>query len=208
MTRKTAIFLCLFTATQAAAHPHVFVETQLRVEVTDGMITGVDVTWSYDDFFTLLILEDMGLDPDGDAVLSAAELEQLRGFDLVEWPPGFEGDLYMSVSETPILLGHPQPTEIAVTEGRIVASHRRTLPPTPVGQVVLRQYDPTYYVDYTLVGVDLAAPCRALVTPPDPEAADEAIAKALELPPENEFDMLELGIYTADIVQFTCDPAS
>lgn len=200
--------VCLLSATAVAAHPHVFVDTDLALRVSDGQITGVDVTWTYDDFFTLLILEDMGLDPDGDAILTDAELDQLRGFDMVQWPPGFEGDLYMSDGDVPIPLAHPTVTGIALTNGRIVASHSREVPPTPLARVVLRQYDPTYYVAYTLTRLAVPAPCRAQITPPEPTAAEEAIAKALELPPESPFEMLKLGIYTADIVKFTCDPAS
>ena len=30
------------------------------------MVTAIRVTWTYDDFYTLMIMEERGLDPDGD----------------------------------------------------------------------------------------------------------------------------------------------
>ncbi|MGR3461685.1 MAG: DUF1007 family protein [Roseovarius sp.] len=65
-------------ATTAGGHPHVFADVALRFESdARGRLTGVEVTWRYDDFFSLLILSDMGLDPDGDGQLSDAELARL-----------------------------------------------------------------------------------------------------------------------------------
>ena len=57
-----ALVLCLPLG-NARAHPHVFVDVGLRFEADGrGNLTGVEVTWRYDDFFSLLILSDMGLD--------------------------------------------------------------------------------------------------------------------------------------------------
>ena len=69
MKHLTCALLLGLVAAPLGAHPHVFVDTAMRFEVNDDAeITGVTMTWSYDDFFTLLIFEDMGLDPDGDEV--------------------------------------------------------------------------------------------------------------------------------------------
>ena len=67
-----ALTLGLVTAPIAGvAHPHVFVDTQLRVVVgNDGVFKGVEVTWTYDDFYSLLLLSDYGLDNDGDGKLN------------------------------------------------------------------------------------------------------------------------------------------
>ena len=95
---RSVTTLCCATALLCAtplahAHPHVFVDTRMAVTVADGKAVRIDVTWTWDDFFSLLIFEDMGLDPDGDAILTEAELDVLRGFDFEVWPEGFEGDL-------------------------------------------------------------------------------------------------------------------
>ena len=56
----------------ATAHPHIFVDTALKVLVTDdGQLESIEVTWVYDEFYSLLIFEDLGLDADFDGELTA-----------------------------------------------------------------------------------------------------------------------------------------
>ena len=90
------------------AHPHVFVETGLRLVASEsGAIQGVEVTWRYDELYSLLVLEDMELDADFDGRLTAAELQVLDGFDL-NWVEGFEGDLYAKTAKGALGLGPPE----------------------------------------------------------------------------------------------------
>jgi ABC-type uncharacterized transport system substrate-binding protein len=201
--------LCLpGAAPKALAHPHVFVDTELRVFVEQGDAVAVEVTWTYDDFFSLLIFEDMGLDPDGDAELTRDELATLRGFDLEVWPEGFEGDLYAYHGGEKIELGFPEVTGIAVEDGRIVSRHVRTLPNLPAERLQLRQYDPTYYVAYTLTRpVRVEGGCRATISPHDPEKAEQAVAEELGTIPEDMFEQMLVGVHFADRVGFEC-PAS
>ena len=150
------------------AHPHVFVDVALRFQGDgQGRLTGVEVTWSYDDFFSLLILSDMGLDPDGDGRLTEDELAKLKGFDLEEWPEGFEGDLYIHAGGEKIALDHPEPTGVALEDGRIVATHRRGFGPVSADGLRVEPYDPTYFVDYTLTG-PVVLPEAALMPSPSP----------------------------------------
>ena len=202
--------LCI-AATPMIAHPHVFVDTDLEVVVEEGVVTGVNMTWAYDEFFTLLILEDMGLDPDGDGLLTSDELKTLKGFDFVTWPPGFEGDLYMAAADgTKIDLGHPVSTSIAVTDGKIVAGHTRTVPNADAQGMEIRQYDPTFYVQYTLDNLTVSAGCRSEVEPYDPTAADRALAEQLKNAEDAEgaFDVLEMGSFYADRIRLTCEHSS
>src|SRR6056297_2811011 len=74
MLRALALLLTTLCAPAAWAHPHVFVDVTLRfLPDAEGRLTGVEVTWAYDDFFSLLVLEDRGLDADGDMILTEAE---------------------------------------------------------------------------------------------------------------------------------------
>ena len=201
--------LSLALATPAGAHPHVFVDTDLTLVLNEAReLTGVDVTWTYDDFFTLLILEDMGLDPDGDGVLTEAELAQLKGFDLVEWPPGFEGDLYVHEGGEKIEMPRPTPTGIAVENGRIVATHHRAVPEVPAEDLVLEQYDPTYYVAYTLRDVTVEGPCRTQIAEPQPTEAEQALAQELSKVPEDMFQVMEVGVYYAAELRLSCEAPS
>ncbi|MDJ0822510.1 MAG: DUF1007 family protein [Paracoccaceae bacterium] len=201
--------LALGFAPLATAHPHVFVDTTLRLIVEDGHVVAVDVTWEYDDFLSLLIFEDMGLDRDGDGQLTTPELTRLKGFDLIEWPEGFEGDLFMWSNGEKIVLGHPQPTDIAVNDGRIVASHTRTVPQVAVAGLEVKQYDPTYYVAYTLTGVTTASgDCTADIAPYSRDAAEAALAEELSSMPEDVFEVMQLGHLYADTIRLTCSGSS
>lgn len=193
-------------AAPLGAHPHIFVETALRFEVNDqAQITGVTVTWTYDDFFTLLIFEDMGLDPDGDAELTQAELDQLFGFDLVEWPEGFEGDLYVFSNGEKIEMPYPRPIGIAVEDGFITATHFRDIPAVPIEGIEILQYDPTYYVAYDVSqGVTLTDPaCIAAVTDPNEEEAFAAVEEEAGTL-ENVFDEMLIGVHFSDTITFSC----
>jgi ABC-type uncharacterized transport system substrate-binding protein len=202
-------FFALALALVAAplgAHPHIFVETALRFEVNDrSEVTGVTVTWTYDDFFTLLIFEDMGLDPDGDGELTQAELDQLFGFDLVEWPEGFEGDLYVYSNGEKIEMPLPRPIGIAVENGFITATHFREIPAVPTDGIEILQYDPTYYVAYDVSqGVTLTDPdCTASVTDPN---EDEALAAVEEEAGslEDVFDEMLIGVHFSDTITISC----
>ena len=102
-------------APAALAHPHVFVDVTLRfLPDEDGRLTGVEVIWRYDDFFSLLLLEDMGLDPDGDMELSGEERAALKGFDLVDWPEGFEGALFLETGGAAVALDPPEALDAAI----------------------------------------------------------------------------------------------
>ncbi|MFP4328753.1 MAG: DUF1007 family protein [Paracoccaceae bacterium] len=212
MWKPAALSLALVASPAGlVAHPHIFVDATVTLELDDEhRITGVEVTWVYDDFFTLLILEDMGLDADADGVLSDAELGQLRGFDLEEWPEGFEGDLYLSQGEERAAIGLPQATGIAVEDGKIVASHRREVDPFPADGTLLEAYDPTFYVAYELRGVRLPEACRAPVQQADPEAADARVAEMVEDDSltERSFETLEIGHLYADRALISCAGSS
>lgn len=201
-----ALCLCLPTS-GAVSHPHVFVDVGLRFESDGaGNLTGVEVTWRYDDFFSLLILSDMGMDADGDGVLTEAERARLKGFDLEEWPEGFEGDLYIHHDGEKITLDHPVPTGAALTDGRIVATHRRSFGPVPADGVKVEPYDPTYYVEYTLAGpVDLPDGCSHTVREPDLDASQRAFRDMVsELSAEEQFEGVEVGNLFSDVMVVSC----
>ncbi|MCC1493221.1 DUF1007 family protein [Cognatishimia sp. F0-27] len=212
MKARFGVVLCaatLATSPVAVAHPHVFVDTTLAVVVEDGRAVRVDVTWRWDDFFSLLIFADKGLDPDGDAVLTQAELDQLQGFDFEVWPEGFEGDLYAyAAGDVKIPLEYPVIGEISVEEGRIVSRHSRALD-APADGLELLQYDPTYYVAYSVVPrVDVSDGCEAEVVPHDAEAAAEIVEEELNTMPEDMFEIMQVGRHFADRVRISCAASS
>lgn len=190
------------------AHPHVFIDTTLRAVVdADGTFRGIEVRWAYDDFYSLLIFADMGLDSDGDGRLRPDEIQRLDGFDL-QWVDGFEGDSYASLDGAPVALGPPQPRGTTVEGGRIITTHFRAAD-APAAGLRIKAYDPTFYTAYALVGqVEVDGPCTAMIDPVDLDAAYTKLEELLYATPEAEATDYypEVGESFADTVMLSCEP--
>ncbi|MEM8653789.1 MAG: DUF1007 family protein [Pseudomonadota bacterium] len=193
-------------AVPAFGHPHVFVETRLRVVISDaGRFEGVEVHWTYDDFYSLLLMADLGLDPDGDGQLTDAELRRLDGFDL-QWIQGFEGDSYAARGGRAVALGRPQGRGVSVEDGQITSVHFRPAKSAADG-LVIKAYDPTFYTAYDLVGpVEVEGPCNASIIPADLDAAYTLVEELLYATPaaEVEDSYPEVGEAFADTVTLLC----
>lgn len=152
MKTLAALLLALFPL-PAAAHPHIFIDTGVDVIVdASGRLTQVRVTWVYDDYYSLLITEDMGLDADHDGTLTAEEQARLTGFDM-QWIDGFEGDLEAVLDGARLALSGPMEPTAELRDGRIVTTHLRAVTATPdlAGRTLtLTPYDPTYYTAYEI----------------------------------------------------------
>lgn len=192
-------------ASQAQAHPHVFVETGLKLMADeDGRLIGVEVSWTYDDFYSLLLLEDMGLDADGDGQLTDEELAKLDGFDL-NWIEGYLGDLYLTANGGQVDMAPPEGRGTAVVDGQIVTRHFRAFSAV-TGSVVLKAYDPTFYTAYDLTGgVSAPESCDVSVQPADLDRAYTMVEEALYANPAMpDDDFPEVGEAFADVVEVTC----
>lgn len=194
----------------ALAHPHVFVDTKLRILVSDaGVFEGIEVSWTYDDFYSLLLFADLGLDNDGDGALDQTELVRLDGFDL-QWIDGFEGDSYAYSGDTRISLGAPQGRGVSVADGKITTTHFRpvTDPTAAVADgLQIKAYDPTFYTAYSLVDAAVQGPCQASIAPADLDAAYTLVEELLYATPaaDAEADYPQVGEAFADTVSVTCD---
>lgn len=202
------VFACALAPLWAAAHPHIFVETKLKFHVgQDGMLQSVEVSWDYDELYSMLIFEDRGLDQDYDGALSADEIEALSGFDL-NWTDGFQGDLFVSDKAGPVALGAPHFVSLTVSAGRIQTTHRRDLvQPAGAAGLVVKAYDPTFYTAYDLSGgVDIDGGCSADVIPADLNAAYSKVEELLYALPADQAESAfpEVGEAFADTVRLTC----
>lgn len=210
----TGIFSA-FLPFAAQAHPHVFVDTELSLEVDQsGRLIAVDVTWSYDAFYSLLVLEDRGFDSDFDGVLTASELQQMQGFDLM-WVDGFAGDLFVSQGGQLQALSPPEHLGTGFEDGRLISRHRRAVA-APVGtqELLIEPYDPTYYTAYALssqveivgAGRDV---CSVQVTPPDLNAAYSKLEELLYATPQEAAEEAypEIGAAFASVVTLSCGGA-
>lgn len=202
--------LASLAAAPARAHPHVFVDVGLSFE-TDGQgnLAWVEVTWAYDDLFSMLILSDYGLDPDGDMQLTEAERAELIGFDLADWPEGFEGALFIDTAGGKLSLGPPESLSLEMEDGHIVTRHRRPVSAEVPGRMTVRAYDPSYYAALSMIGeMILPDGCTGQLTEADEAAADETVENLGDPGEEDFFDTVEVGRYYADTLEVSCEPRS
>jgi ABC-type uncharacterized transport system substrate-binding protein len=204
--------LVLF-ASPALAHPHVWIDTKIEVILDDAnKATGVRITWTYDDLYSLYVVGDMGLDADWDGKLTPEEEAKLSGFDM-EWIPDFAGDTYALQGEEPLALSRPLEWTASYAEGTITSTHLRTFDaPVPVGKVplVIQVYDPGYYVAYSIPFdpvVTGGAGCVAQTFVPDLDDAQQELMAALsEYTPDVdlEAEFPAVGANFAEEVRVTC----
>lgn len=211
--RLPLLLACLLPA-PALAHPHVFVDSRVEVLMDGSLVTAVRLTWTYDEFFSLVLTQDLGLDPDADAVLTAQELAALSA-SLTDWPPDFTGDLVLTHGEEPVPLAPRTGHSIDFVDGKVVETHTRPLA-APVdaaaAALVVENYDPYYYVSYailpeaTLTG---AASCEAAVVAADPDAAQaevDALYQGLDVAGAGpEVQLPPVGYAFSDRVEVRCD---
>lgn len=203
----------LVTAPAARAHPHEFVDAILDFRLdANGYLTGFGVEWRYDDFTTMLILSDLGLNPAA-TDLTADAAPELQGFDL-HWVEGYDGDLWPMADGAPIPMGPPQPGETTLEGGQIVSRHLRPLavPVDPRAvQVVVQVYDPEFFVAYTIAQYSTDLPgtgCRVRVFGADLEAASATLQAALDelfaAGVDVESDFPRVGRDFADEIRLDC----
>ncbi len=191
-----------------AAHPHIFIETALTIVVDEtGQLEAVEVEWTYDELYSLLLLEELELDQDFDGTLTAEEITQLDGFDL-RWVEGYQGDIYAIRGDDHLALGVPESLGAQLVDGRLISKHRRSLNGSADG-VLVQAYDPTFYTAYDLAGrVAVLGDCTAEIVPANVDQAYAALEELLFARPQSEVDTAfpEVGQTFADQVWLTCKP--
>ncbi len=198
----------------ADAHPHVFIDAGVRlVTDDDGAVTAVEVTWLYDELYTLILLQDYALDMDFDGALTEAEVAETLGFDL-NWNSGFEGGLVLTREGEPLTLGAPEPVSLTLrTDGRMQTTHRRPVAGDPgTGVIEAQVYDEAFFIAFeatlpsALIG---AAECVPELVRADLDAAYAALETELlaiggVVAAEDNFPAV--GALFADTLVFSCVP--
>jgi ABC-type uncharacterized transport system substrate-binding protein len=210
--------LVALSAAPAAAHPHVFIDTNFEVIFdAEGRASALRVTWTYDEMYSMLVVEERGLDPDYDLVLTPDEKTALQGFDS-QWEEGFEGASYALLGEQALKLGPPTDWTASYEGGKLVSTHMQTIdPPLAVAAdppLVLQAYDPSFYVAFRIEGTPLLTgreDCAVQVFEPDLDAADAMMKAALDelsgdMDAETQFPAV--GAAYSDEARVTCGAPS
>ncbi|KUJ78751.1 DUF1007 family protein [Ruegeria profundi] len=196
--RWIAPFLICCLPFSATAHPHVFIDTGLEFIVDEsGQLTHVRVTWAYDEFYSLLVLEDMNLDQDADGVLTETEEQILSGFD-AQWVEGYNGDLVVFADGVPVALSGPMEADATAENGRIVTSHIRAVDGggVPAAALTAKAYDETFYTAYEVTRpVKVSGPESCKIDRIDPDIdAELAQMRAFLLTLDANYDLEENDI--------------
>nr|WP_209598308.1 DUF1007 family protein [Ruegeria sp. HKCCSP351] len=136
----------------ALSHPHVFIDTGLEFIVDEaGHLTHIRVTWAYDEFYSLLVLEDMNLDQDADGILTENEEKRLSGFDM-QWVEGYNGDLVLTKDGALVALSGPMEPSATTEDGRIVTTHLRVVEGDAILATGLsaKAFDESFYTAYEI----------------------------------------------------------
>jgi len=192
----------------------VWVEMQSDVVFNDqGLITAVNLSWTFDDAYAQLALD--GLDADGDGVYSQAEIEPLTKQNMEALK---DYDYFTAIRFD----GKKQPLAEVTESGQIWSNDKLQLhfqvplkvPLDPVkGEFVLKVYDPDFFIALDYVKDDPVAvignipkQCHLVVKPVPTNAEVDATrqmlsTKGTDWKPENNEDF---GALFAQAVTIQC----
>lgn len=217
LSKSAALAALVALPMSAQGHPHMFIDAGLSLFFDEaGQLTGVRVVWVYDEFTSLLIVEDRGLDPDADGVMTEAELTGFAGTD-VDWTSGFLGDLYLSVGDQNVSLGPATDFDAAYENGFLASMHTRPLvEPLDLTEtpVAIKVYDPSFYAAYTValpLAIEQDVACGVSLEEADLQKAGRKLEEMINALPEDQFAEVqfpEVGAFYADTIFVTCDAGS
>lgn len=192
----------------AFAHPHVFVDAKAGFRMdNEGRLTALRITWTYDAFSSLVLFDQLALDPDGDGELDDADRAKIvRGE--TDWPPEYEGDTYLDLGGATVELGRPEGGVAWMAEDRVSVAFDLPIadPLAAPDGARLRLYDPVYYYAYDVVGAEVDGTCSARIDPFVADAATSRLQATLAaLSREETPDRDDVGALFADAVILACD---
>ena len=196
----------------AAAHPHIFVKAQVAVVFGADGDVAIQLDWEYDDLFSLLVTSDLGIDMDGDLVLTQDE-QDLLDTEITAWPPEFAGDLEVSQAGQILPLLERLDHSMRYEAGLFTESHIRPVAAVPelAAPLEIRVFDPSFYTAYELVTpVEIVGrdDCSIEVVPADIDAAYALAADLLEgadpFDPDPAAYFPPIGDAFADRIVVTC----
>lgn len=207
----STVFACL--GVPLGAHPHIFVEAGVEIVLDEaGQLTGIRLSWTYDEFFSFMLTSDLGLDMDGDLTMTDEELATLAG-QVLDWPMEFGGDLYLTQRDRQIALGPRGEASVDYVGGQVIERHFRPLaePLDPSWPVAVQVFDPYYYVAYEIspqIGLQGGAGCAVELRKADLNAAYSLVDELLygrpasDVGPDEAFP--EVGQAFSDTVFVSC----
>lgn len=139
-----SLALCVAPLPPLEAHPHVFITSTLDLCFAAGRPTRLDVTWTFDDGFSAMILTDYDTDHDGRFSKKEHKVLRAEAFDYLSEQHYFTFITHGGIKNHPV----PVSSFRCEAEGGLI-TYRFSIPlePRPGKGATLRlsQYDPTNY---------------------------------------------------------------
>ena len=206
------LFVVMCLGGPAKAHPHVFVDARTGfIFGTDGQLEALRISWTYDEFTTLILFESLNLDQDGDGQFNDADRAAVIDGE-TNWDREYKGDVYLEVAGQNYPLGRPEAAAVTLENNQVEVSFD-----LPLSQSVriedtpafLRLYDPVFFYAYTILPaidpIDLPEGCQAQIVSFEPNAAENALQEKLTALGREEAPTQEnVGRLFSDEVRLTC----
>lgn len=202
--RAVLVVMSLSITTLAQAHPHNWIDVfaEWRFD-PNGLITDVKLRWLFDDYYSVLLVDDAAATGDKLQVILNKVLGNTKKHDYF---------IQIDQQGTKAKFGDAKQAKIGVHDHRIqiefLLSMKTPLNPKQ-GDIVYHVVEPTYYFEMLHAEDDLAivlkdAPqnCRYSLKPPTPAAAMIAYASSLGI---DETGGDDLGIEFAEAVTIRCE---
>jgi ABC-type uncharacterized transport system substrate-binding protein len=210
--RVALIVLAAGASTEAAAHPHVFVDAKAEILFdAQGRMTHVRHVWQFDRAFSAFATQ--GLDKNGDGKFSEKELAPLAKVN-VDSLKEYNYFTWLTVDKRQVKFKPPDQYFLRSYGGQIVLFYQLPLAkPTPPGRkTTLEVYDPEYFVAFTFAKKDpimlykAPAGCSAKYRPPHP--LDAGIMAILSAIPASQHDippaLRDAAAGMANIIEMKC----
>ncbi len=196
----------------ATAHPHVFVDARTGfIFDGEGHLNALRISWTYDEFTTLILFESLNLDKDGDGLFNDADRAAVIDGE-TNWDPEYKGDVYLEIAGQDYPLGRPEAAAVTLANNQVEVSFDLPLSqPVRIGDTpaVLRLYDPIFFYAYTILPatnpIALPQGCAAQIVSFEPDAAESALQQKLAaLGREETPSQQNVGRLFSDEVRLTC----
>lgn len=180
--RILALGLACLPSAIAHAHPHVWVTVKATVLYDNGTITGLQESWTFDEFYTATAIE--GLDANGDGKYDRDELTELAKVN-IDGLKEFDYFTFAKLGEGDLKFKAPVDYWLEHTDKGILTLHF-TL---PLENPVLAEapgftfsvHDPSYFISFALaetqpvkLGAGAPAGCKITVLDPASDETSEA----------------------------------
>ncbi|MEM7743706.1 MAG: DUF1007 family protein [Pseudomonadota bacterium] len=207
----------LWPQAETQSHPHVWVTGGADFGLDEqGRLARLHVTWIYDEFASLYMVNYLNVDQDKDQVFTDEDKAIVLA-DQTTWPEDFEGDSYLYVDGRKRALGGPQDADTRILEtGQVEVTFVREVkepfrPGADGPEAVVKVYDPVFYYAYELEEpakiIGDSSGCTSQIRRVDPDDQDLAALRVQlsALGRDETPDMPDVGALFADDLVLTCE---